>query len=133
MPVADPAALHTRLTHSLQAAVAWPPLASQPGSRGLTAVLQGMGRCSDWRWHGGGCAVKANGFRTLTLRLLVRVSWEEPQLSGPQGLSATAASLLPARAEAPCRAAGTLTHYVHKDECVGPLPYVHGYLNVNRI
>lgn len=62
--------------------------------------------------------------------LAVGVSWEEPQLSGPQFLSAAATSPLPARAGASRRAAGTLTH---KDKCVGPLPYVHGYLNINRI
>lgn len=104
---------------------------AQAESRGLAAVLEGMGRCSDRQR--GGSTVKANGFDTLMLWLLVGVSWEEPQLSGPQGVSAAAASPLPVRVGAPCWAAGTLTHYVHKDKCVGPLPYMHGYLNINRI
>lgn len=89
-----------------------------------------MGRCSDRRGHGGGPAVKAEGFGTLMFWLAVGVSWEEPQLLGPQVLSAAAASLLPERAGASRRAVGTLTH---KDKCIGPLPYVRGYLNINRI
>lgn len=98
---------------------------------GLAITPEGMGMCSER--HSGGSAVKANGFLILMLWLLVGVSWEEPQLSGPQGLSAAATSPLPAGEGAPRRAAGTLTHNVHNDEGVGPLPCVHGYLNINRI
>lgn len=79
MPAADLPARHTR----------------PPG-----AALEGMGRCSDRRGHGGGCAVKTEGFGTLMLWLAVGVSWEEPQLLGPQVLSAAATSPLPARAGA---------------------------------
>lgn len=104
--------LHTRPTHSLRAAMAQPALASQSRSQGLAATFQGMGRCSDWCRHRGARAVIANGCRTLTLWLLVRVSWEEPQVSGLQSLSAAATLPLPARAGVHHRAAGTLTNYI---------------------